>query len=101
MRVARQMAGKSLVAGVLVALITSAIAGAAVLGMQASPLSALGLVLAIQVGWSLSATLSAYSGGSMLLARIIGRSPAMFRTWNLPWAAACFVLYGAVVFALA
>ena len=81
----------------IVALVTSAVAGAAVLGMQASPLDALGLVLAIQVGWSLSATLSAYSGGSMILARILGRNPTVFRIWNLPWAAACLALYGALL----
>lgn len=81
----------------IVALVTSAVAGAAVLGMQASPLGALGLVLAIQVGWSLSATLSAYSGGSMILARILGRNPTVFRIWNLPWAAACLLLYGALL----
>jgi hypothetical protein len=84
----------------IVALVTSAVAGGAVLGMHAAPLSPLELVLALQVGWSLSATLSAYSGGSMLLARIIGRSPDLFRTWNLPWAAACFAIYGAALFAL-
>jgi hypothetical protein len=81
----------------IVALITSAVAGAAVLGMQASPLSALGLVLAIQVGWALSATLSPYSGGSMILGRILGRNPAIFARWNLPWAAACLAAYGALL----
>jgi len=81
----------------VVPLVTSAVAGAAVLGMQASPLGALGLVLAIQVGWALSSTLSAYSGGSMILARIIGRNPGVFRTWNLPWVAACLLLYGGLL----
>jgi hypothetical protein len=57
----------------------------------------LGLVLAIQVGWALSATLSPYSGGSMILARILGRNPTVFRIWNQPWAAACLALYGALL----
>lgn len=81
----------------IVALITSAIAGGAVLGMQDSPLSALGLVLAIQVGWALSATLSPYSGGSMILGRILGRNPTIFARWNLPWAVVCLAAYGALL----
>lgn len=78
----------------IVALVTSGIAGGAVLGMTNSPLAPLALALSLQIGWALSSVLSAYSGGTMLLSRIAGASPAEFRRWNLPWAATCFVLFG-------
>jgi hypothetical protein len=80
----------------VVALVTSAIAGGAVMGMARMPMTPLELVLTLQVGWCLSATLSAYSGGTMLMARIIDRDPSIFRRWNLPWVAVCFVLYAAI-----
>jgi hypothetical protein len=66
------------------------------MGMARMPMTPLELVLTLQVGWCLSATLSAYSGGTMLMARIIGRDPSVFRTWNMPWVAVCFVLYAAI-----
>ncbi len=77
----------------VVALVTTAIAGGAVLGMGASPLSPVALALSLQIGWALSAALSAYSGGSMLLARIAEVSPVVTRRWNLPWATLCFGFY--------
>ncbi|MBI3503374.1 MAG: hypothetical protein HY059_00930 [Proteobacteria bacterium] len=80
----------------VVALVTSAIAGGAVMGMAKMPLTPLELVLSLQVGWSISATLSAYSGGTMLMARIIDRDPSIFRRWNMPWAVVCFLLYAAI-----
>lgn len=82
----------------VVAMVTSAIAGGAVLGMSASPLAPVALVLTLQVGWTLSAVLSAYSGGTMLLARIAEVSPAVTRRWNLPWAAVCFGVYAALAY---
>jgi hypothetical protein len=82
----------------IVSLVTSGIAGGAVLGMANSPLGLLGLALSIQVGWALSSVLSAYSGGMMLLSRIAGVAPAEFRRWNLPWAATCFALFGAAAY---
>jgi hypothetical protein len=78
----------------IVALVTSGIAGGAVLGMANSPLAPLGLALSLQIGWAISSVLSAYSGGTMLLSRIVGVSPSVFRRWNLPWAASCFALFG-------
>ncbi len=80
----------------VVALVTSAIAGGAVMGMAKMPMTPLELVLSLQVGWSISATLSAYSGGTMLMARIIDRDPSIFRRWNLPWAVVCFLLYATI-----
>jgi hypothetical protein len=80
----------------VVALVTSAIAGGAVMGMARMPMTPLDLVLSLQVGWALSATLSAYSGGTMLMARIIERDPSIFRIWNMPWAIVCFALYAAI-----
>ncbi len=80
----------------VVAMVTSAIAGGAVLGMRQAPLTPFELVLSLQVGWALSATLSAYSGGTMLMARIMERDPSIFRRWNLPWAAVCFAVFGAI-----
>lgn len=80
----------------VVALVTSAIAGGAVMGMAQMPMTALDLVLSLQVGWCLSATLSAYSGGTMLMARIIDRDPSIFRRWNLPWAIVCYALFAAI-----
>ncbi len=80
----------------VVALVTSAIAGGAAMGMARMPMTPLDLVLTLQVGWCLSATLSAYSGGTMLMARIIDRDPSIFCRWNLPWVAVCFVLYAAI-----
>jgi uncharacterized membrane protein len=80
----------------VVAMVTSAIAGGAVLGMKEMPMTPLQLVMSLQVGWALSATLSAYSGGTMLMARIIERDPSVFRTWNLPWACVCFALFAAI-----
>ncbi|MFM7345802.1 MAG: hypothetical protein ACKO1J_10605 [Tagaea sp.] len=77
----------------IVALVTSGIAGGAVLGMANSPLAPLGLALSLQIGWTISSVLSAYSGGTMLLSRIVGVSPSVFRRWNLPWAASCFALF--------
>ncbi len=82
----------------VVAMVTSAIAGGAVLGMSASPLAPVALVLTLQVGWTLSAVLSAYSGGTMLLARIAEVSPTVTRRWNLPWAAVCFGVYAALAY---
>jgi hypothetical protein len=79
-------------------MVTSAIAGGAVLGMSASPLAPVALVLTLQVGWTLSAVLSAYSGGTMLLARIAEVSPTVTRRWNLPWAAVCFGVYAALAY---
>lgn len=78
----------------IVALVTSAIAGGAVLGMRNMPLTPFELVVSLQVGWSLSATLSPYSGGTMLMARIMERDPSVFRRWSMPWAIVCFVLFG-------
>ncbi|MBL8654771.1 MAG: hypothetical protein JNJ97_11230 [Alphaproteobacteria bacterium] len=77
----------------IVAMVTTAIAGGAVLGMAAPPLTPVALVMTLQVGWTLSAVLSAYSGGTMLLARIAEVSPAVTRRWNLPWAMLCFGFY--------
>jgi hypothetical protein len=82
----------------IVALVTSGIAGGAVLGMANSPLAPLALALSIQIGWALSSVLSAYSGGTMLLARIVGVEPTAFRRWNLPWAATCFALFGVAAY---
>lgn len=82
----------------VVALVTSGIAGGAVLGMANSPLAPLALALSIQIGWALSSVLSAYSGGTMLLARIVGTRPTTFRRWNLPWAATCFALFGVAAY---
>jgi hypothetical protein len=82
----------------IVALVTSGIAGGAVLGMTNSPLAPLGLALSIQIGWALSSVLSAYSGGTMLLGRIVGVSPTVFRRWNLPWAATCFAVFGVAAY---
>lgn len=82
----------------IVALATSGIAGGAVLGMTNSPLAPLALALSIQIGWALSSVLSAYSGGTMLLARIAGAAPSEFRRWNLPWAATCFALFGVAAY---
>ncbi len=82
----------------IVAMVTTAIAGGAVLGMSASPLTPVALVLTLQVGWTLSAVLSAYSGGTMLLARIAEVSPAVTRRWNLPWAMLCFGFYTVLVY---
>jgi len=45
----------------------------------------------------LSATLSPYSGGSMILGRILGRNPTIFARWNLPWAVVCLAAYGALL----
>ena len=83
----------------VVALVTSAVAGGAVMGMANAPVTPFDLVIALQVGWALSSTLSAWSGGTMLLARILDRDPSVFRTWNLPWAAACFAIYAVYAFA--
>jgi hypothetical protein len=83
----------------VVAFVTSAVAGGAVMGMATLPMTPFDLVIALQVGWALSSTLSAWSGGTMLLARILGRDPSVFRAWNLPWAAACFALYAVYAFA--
>jgi hypothetical protein len=77
----------------IVAMVTTAVAGAAVLGMRAAPLGAVELAISLQVGWALSAVLSAYSGGSMLLARIAHVDPSVFRRWNLPWASACLGIF--------
>lgn len=82
----------------IVAMVTTAIAGGAVLGMSVPSLSPIALVLTLQVGWTLSAVLSAYSGGSMLLARIAGVTPARTRRWNLPWAALCFGIYALLAY---
>jgi hypothetical protein len=82
----------------IVALVTSGIAGGAVLGMANSPLAPLTLALSIQIGWALSSVLSAYSGGTMLLARIVGVAPTSFRSWNLPWAATCFAVFGVAAY---
>jgi hypothetical protein len=82
----------------IVALVTSGIAGGAVLGMANSTLAPLSLALSIQIGWALSSVLSAYSGGTMLLSRIVGVEPALFRRWNLPWAATCFALFGVAAY---
>lgn len=82
----------------IVAMVTTAIAGGAVLGMSASPLTPVALVLTLQVGWTLSAVLSAYSGGTMLLARIAEVSPVVTRRWNLPWAALCFGIYAGLAY---
>jgi hypothetical protein len=83
----------------VVALVTSAVVGGAVMGMTVLPMTPFDLVIALQVGWAMSATLSAWSGGTMLLARILDRDPSVFRTWNLPWAAACFAIYAVYAFA--
>ncbi|MBI1243517.1 MAG: hypothetical protein GC202_00795 [Alphaproteobacteria bacterium] len=80
----------------IVALVTSAIAGGAVMGMRHMPLTPFELVIALQVGWSLSATLSPYSGGTMLMARIMERDPSVFRRWSTPWAIVCFMLFGLI-----
>ncbi len=52
----------------------------------------LALALALQMGWSLAAVTSPYSGGMLLLARVVGERPLMIQLWNLKYAAVCSAL---------
>lgn len=73
-------------------LITSTIVGTTITQMNPDPLPPLALAVAIQAGWALSSCCSPFTGGTLTLARMIGKSGFIFQRWNANFAAACAVL---------
>lgn len=77
-------------------LVTTAVVGTALGQMSTSMVPPLALALSMQSAWSLSSCTSPFSGGALLLARIIGKSPFILQHWNASFAAACCGLMVAI-----
>lgn len=73
-------------------IVAATIMGLAVAHLDPPVLPPLALALALQMGWSLAAVTSPYSGGMLLLARVVGERPLMIQLWNLKYAAVCSAL---------
>lgn len=73
-------------------LVTATIVGSTIAQMNPVPLPPLALVLAMQAGWSLSSSTSPYTGGPLMLARLMGKKPAVIQQWNARYAAACALI---------
>lgn len=70
-------------------LITSTIVGTTITQINPDPIPPLALAIAIQAGWALSSCCSPFTGGTLTLARMIGKSGFIFQRWNATYAAAC------------
>ena len=73
-------------------IVGATIMGLAVANLDPPVLPPLALALALQTGWSLAAVTSPYSGGMLLLARVVGERPLSIQLWNLKYAAVCSAL---------
>lgn len=73
-------------------LVAATLVGSTVMQMTPPPVPALALALAIQAGWALSSCSSPFTGGVLLLARLIGKRSFIFQRWNLFFTAACSAL---------
>jgi hypothetical protein len=73
-------------------IVAATVMGLAVAHLDPPVMSAMALALALQLGWSLAAVTSPYSGGMLLLARVVDQKPLMIQLWNLKYAAVCSLL---------
>lgn len=79
-------------------LITATFIGTTITQMEPMPISPLAVGLAVQTAWSLASATSPFTGGSLVVARLIGKRPFVLQRWNLPYAAICAALAIVVFF---
>jgi len=73
-------------------LITVTIVGTTIMQMSPLPIPPLALVIALQAAWSLSSSISPYTGGTLTLARMLGKPSSIVQQWNATYGVACSAL---------
>lgn len=64
--------------------------------IEPAPLPPLALAIALQSGWAMSSITSPFSGGSLILARVVGKGPFEFQRWNWAFGLTCTALMAAL-----